>query len=412
MKLLTLTSCLLIACPVFITDAFSPKAFFKDTSFSLGNARARPNYPLATNNNGLNMTPSGDEEPTLDRRGWIKKVVAGGAVTGLVANKIAIRGPEPYQPRIGSLKGKVIVITGGNTGLGLESAKRLAKGGATVVLTSRNKQKGELAVQDVKDYCERDGVTNNNIYTLPLDLCDLESVKAFPDLFKQSPVGDQKIDVLMNNAGVMAVPELELTKDGYEKTFQSNHLGHFALTAGLIPLLNPTASSVINISSAAYMIAKTLTLDNLNGENGYGPWDAYGQSKLQNILFTKELQRRAEEAKINLTATALHPGAVRTDLARYLLKDNFVSMQDKEAQKNIKISLGMVGILPLVYFTKSVDRGATTQIWLTSGQGENVGGKFFQNCKALKLNSPAEDMEKAKQLWNISEKLSGVKFEF
>merc|ERR1719203_2158111 len=79
MKLLTLTSCLLIACPVFITDAFSPKAFFKDTSFSLGNARARPNYPLATNNNGLNMTPSGDEEPTLDRRGWIKKVVAGGS---------------------------------------------------------------------------------------------------------------------------------------------------------------------------------------------------------------------------------------------------------------------------------------------------------------------------------------------
>merc|ERR1711920_774060 len=129
-------------------------------------------------------------------------------------------------------------------------------------------------------------------YSLPLDLCDLENVKNFANEYKQSPVGDKKIDVLMNNAGVMAIPDYQRSKDGYEKTFQSNHLGHFALTAVLMPLLNINApdkkARIINVSSAAYLIAfDGLDLDNLNSEKGYQPWKAYGQSKLENILFTK-----------------------------------------------------------------------------------------------------------------------------
>ena len=157
------------------------------------------------------------------------------------------------------------------------------------------------------------------MYTVPLDLDDLENVKAFPKRLAASPVGDEQITVLMNNAGVMAIPERELTKDGYERTFQSNHLGHFLLTSLLMPKLANNAM-VINVSSEAHKFAsKGLELDNLNGQESYGPWSSYGQSKLANILFTKELQERANEAGRKLTAVSLHPGAVQTDLARNLI---------------------------------------------------------------------------------------------
>jgi len=378
------------------------------------------NFPKSASKSQNDLHSSADDNNEDTRRGWLGKVAGGTIVTGgLVANKIAIRGPTPYEPPINSLKGKVIIITGGNTGLGLESAKRMANAGATIMLTSRSKTKGKLAIQDVQQYClENSGIANNNVYSLPLDLCDLDNVKEFANLYQKSPIGNQKIDVLLNNAGVMAVPERELTKDGYEKTFQTNHLGHFALTSSLLPFMNTASregARVVNVSSMAYTFAgKGLDIDNINGDLSYGPWDSYGQSKLQNILFTKELQRRAKDANINLTSASLHPGLVRTDLARYLLQDDFVSMQDKEAQKQHVnyFSPKFLALLPLVYFSKSVERGATTQIWLASGQGDGIDGNFYQNCNSLKLAPYAEDMEKAKELWEISEKLSGVKYNF
>ncbi|GFH55001.1 hypothetical protein CTEN210_11477 [Chaetoceros tenuissimus] len=353
------------------------------------------------------------EESTDDRRGFLTKVLGGAAATGIVANGISVQGPSPYMPPVNSLNDKLIVITGGNTGLGLESAKRLATAGATIVLTSRSVEKGERAVQSVKDYVmEQTGQANDNIYTLPLDLCNLESVKSFPEKLKNSPAfqNRQSIDVLMNNAGVMAVPDLQITQDGYEKTFQSNHLGHFALTAGLEPLLNPNGSRVVNVSSMAHLIAsKGLDMENLNGEKDYQPWNAYGLSKLENILFTKELQKRADEAGKKITAVALHPGAVRTDLPRYIVgEDKFVSMQDAQPS-----AADILKLLPAFYFTKSVDRGASTQIYLSAFQGgseENVKGKFFFNMKDMKLNPAALDMEKAKDLWKVSEDMAGIKF--
>ena len=290
------------------------------------------------------------------RRSFITKALGGAALTGIVANGFAVQGPAPFMPQSQSLQGKVIVITGGNTGLGLESGKRLAATGATIVLTSRNPTKGEKAVQSVKDYVlEQTGKQNNNIYTVPLDLCDLESVKRFPELLKGSNAlkDSSYIDVLMNNAGVMAVPSLQITKDGFEKTFQSNHLGHFALTGALLPLLNPQGSRVVNVSSMAYLIAsKGLDMTNLNGEVEYKPWDAYGRSKLENVLFTKELQARARNAGKKITAVALHPGAVRTDLPRYIVgEDKFVSMADAKPTLTDELK-----VLPLMYFTKGVDR--------------------------------------------------------
>lgn len=356
-----------------------------------------------------------EESNDNSRRGFLTKAIGGVALTGIVANGFAVQGPNPYIPNTQSLNGKVVVITGGNTGLGLESGKRLAAAGATIVLTSRSATKGERAVQSVKDYVkETTGQENNNIYTVPLDLCDLQSVNAFPSLLKDSDalkLNNGQIDVLLNNAGVMAVPELQITKDGYEKTFQSNHLGHFALTGLLIPYLNPNGSRVVNVSSMAYLIAnKGLDMSNLNGEVEYKPWDAYGRSKLENIFFTKELQRRANEAGKKITTVALHPGAVRTDLPRYIVgEDKFISMQDATPKLSDELKL-----LPAMYFTKSVDRGASSQIYLSAFQGNDneIAGKFFINMKETQLSPAALDDAKAKQLWKLSEDMSGVQFPF
>ncbi len=380
-------------------------AFSSTLSFTPYNAVSRGNGSLKmTTDSGM------DEGGDGSRRGFFKKVIGGAALTGVVANGISVQGPSPFIPAPNSLNGKVVVITGGNTGLGLESGKRLAAAGATIVLTSRSTAKGERAVNSIQDYLKEQGVRNDNIYTLPLDLCDLQSVQEFPQLLKTSKAlsgGSGSIDVLMNNAGVMDVPDLQLTKDGFEKTFQSNHLGHFALTAGLAPLLNESGSRVVNVSSMAYLIAnKGLDMSNLNGEIKYDGWDAYGKSKLENILFTKELQKRADEAGKNISAVALHPGAVRTDLARYIIgEDKFVSMQDAAMTAGDAIKA-----LPAFYFTKNVKRGASSQIYLSAFEGDNIGGKFYFNLKEQKLQPAAMDMEKAKELWKVSEEMSGVKF--
>jgi len=257
------------------------------------------------------LVPSGG-----GRRTFFKKaILAGGAGAAVVAASTlpALAAADSttiskVQPAPGSLTGKLVVITGGTSGIGLESAKMLAAGGADVVITARSETKGTKAIAAVQDYLASQQIESSpKVTTVLLDLDDLDSVKSFPERFKSTVGGDRKISVLMNNAGVMAIPNLELTKDGYERTFQSNHLGHFALTAKLFPYLEENAR-VINVSSLAYSIASAgLDLNNLNGEKGYGPWTSYGQSKLENILFTQELQRRADAAGIPISATTLHP---------------------------------------------------------------------------------------------------------
>ena len=150
-------------------------------------------------------------------------------------------------------------------------------------------------------------------------------------------------------------------------------------------------------------------MSNLNGEVSYNGWDAYGKSKLENILFTKELQKRADEAGKKITTVALHPGAVRTDLARYIIgEDKFVSMQDATMT-----AVDALKALPAFYFTKNVQRGANSQIYLSAFEGKDsdVAGKFFINMKEQKLNAAGNDMDKAKELWKVSEEMSGMKFE-
>mmetsp|Transcript_18149 Transcript_18149/g.38073 ORF Transcript_18149/g.38073 Transcript_18149/m.38073 type:complete len:432 (-) Transcript_18149:117-1412(-) len=321
-----------------------------------------------------------------------------------------------YEPPAHSMDGKLVVITGGNTGLGLESAKRLAAAGATVVFTSRDEGKGQKALDEIDAYLKEkssDGDSpQGKAIVVMLDLCDLDNIKSFDSRFENAVGKDAKIDVLMNNAGVMAIPDRRLTKDGYEKTFQTNHLGHFALTSTLLPYLSPDAR-IINVSSMGYLFAsKGLDVDNLNGEKEYGPWSSYGLSKLENILFTNELQKRASQSDkwSSLAVFSLHPGAVQTDLARYLIgEEKFQSMKEN----GFSSWSDKVLMETLAKFVKTVQEGASTQVYLAASKGIKAvdDGKFFVDGKATPVQPFASDDEKAKELWTISEKLSGVKFE-
>jgi len=284
----------------------------------------------------------------------------------------------------------------------------LGAAGATVVLTSRTAQKGEKAVENVESYLANKGIKNSKIFSLVLDLDDLQSVKSFPASFKKLGLGE--ISVLMNNAGVMAIPDRQLTKDGFERTFQSNHLGHFVLTAGLFPFLSRNKSTIINVSSEGYLFSGgKFDLDNLNGEKDYGAWTSYGYSKLENIFFTQELQRRADESGDSswLTAVSLHPGAVQTDLGRNIAGEE----KWNQIKNNGASPLEMTILKALAKFTLTVEEGASTQVFLAAGaDGKLQKGAFYENMKVQKLRDFAYDATKANELWNVSEKLGGVNF--
>ena len=305
-----------------------------------------------------------------------------------------------YQPLPGSLLGQVHVITGSSTGLGLEASKRLAAAGAAVVLTTRTAAKAERAKSEVLEYLQERSITNPEIYVVTLDLDDLASVKSFPDRYSHV-LGSRKIDVLMNNAGTITKSR-EFTKDGFEKTFQSNHLGPFLLTALLFPYLNRNGngSRIINVSSMAHEFARMvktgkpgLDMDNLNGELSYGAdgWEAYGNTKLENILFTEELQRRADTAGLTwLTVVALHPGVVGTDIWR----STYVSKSNDATAMSIK------GMTSKLFYNNvlSTEEGANTQVMLAAN-GEVVKGKYYDEYgRVKKLASFAQDQMKAREL--------------
>lgn len=322
-----------------------------------------------------------------------------------------------YRPAPHSMDGKLVLITGGNAGLGLESTKRLAEAGAIVVFTSRDASRGAKALEEVNAHlAERKAADSNfagRAMVTTLDLCDLADVSSFRDRLTKVVGKDAKIDVLMNNAGVMAIPDRRITKDGYETTFQTNHLGHFALTSHLMPMLSPNAR-VINVASLAYQFvpsAKGLEFDNLNGEREYGPWSSYGMSKLENILFASELQRRVDESRDHsgVSVFSLHPGAVQTDLARYLIgEEKFASMKEN----GFASWTDRVLMEGLAKFVKTVQEGASTQVYLASS-ADVVGGRgaYFSDGKVEQVKAFASDAGAAKELWDVSEKLSGVKFE-
>jgi len=217
------------------------------------------------------------------------------------------------------LTGKTMVITGGNTGLGKEAAVKLASLGANVVLACRNPAAASAACDEV----QRRSGGRGKVSSVDLDLASLKSVEQCVDALKRR-VGS--IDVLMNNAGVMALPQRETTADGFERQLGINHLGHFALTGQLLKAGLLKKARIINVSSTAHLLGDLekvraqgdLLLDQT--PTSYAPWPAYGNSKLANVLFTRELARRLKQAGNDDTVTfSLHPGACRTELGRYIV---------------------------------------------------------------------------------------------
>src|SRR2546428_7713971 len=201
---------------------------------------------------------------------------------------------------ISNQHGRVAVVTGANSGIGFFAARELARAGARVVLAVRNAEKGAEAGRDIAA-----AVPGAEVEVAPLDLASLDSVRSFAEQFKAANDG---LDVLINNAGVMAASPRQQTADGFELQFGTNHLGHFALT-GL--LLNRMAgrddARVVTVSSGAHRMGR-INFDDLQGERGYGRWRAYGQSKLSNLLFAFELDRRLREAGSSIRGVPAPPG--------------------------------------------------------------------------------------------------------
>ncbi len=299
------------------------------------------------------------------------------------------------KANIPDLSGKVIIVTGGNSGLGYESVKAFAEKGAEVILASRSVEKGEAAKKAM-------GEVKGNISVLSLDLMDFSSIKSFTEKFQQKY---KQLDVLLNNAGIMTTPYF-LTKDGLEAQMGTNHFGHFALTGLLFNHLKNTPSSrIVNVSSMAHKQGK-MDFSNLLFENGvgYSPIKSYGRSKLANLLFTYELQRRMAASAIKSIAVAAHPGVSNTNLARYL--------EDKLIFKIL---------MPLMSpFIQEQDMGALPQIRASVDEhvkgGEYYGPGGFNEMKGcpvlVKSNAASHSLDDAKKLWEVSEKITGISFQF
>ncbi len=283
------------------------------------------------------------------------------------------------------MHGKTVVVTGGNSGIGLETAAALAGMGARVLVTARNADKGRAAVADITQ--RNDG--HAQVQLVVFDLADLASVRrGAAEILEQAP----RIDVLVNNAGVV-LSERRETVDGYEATFAINHLGPFLLTNLLLDRLRESAPArIVNVASTAHASArKGIPFDDLQSTSRYGGMRVYGQSKLANILFTQELARRLEGSGV--TANSLHPGTVRTGYGA-----------DGDARG--LLALGLKISRP---FFLSPAKGALTSIYLASSpEVAGVSGQYFAKCKPARPRRPARDPEAARRLWQVSEELVGL----
>lgn len=289
---------------------------------------------------------------------------------------------------------KTIIITGANSGIGLEAAKIFSSRGAQVILAVRNQQKGEAAVASILS-------DNNNakVEVMSLDLADLKSVRNFVLAFTGR---FDSLDLLINNAGVM-IPPYEKTKDGFELQFGSNHLGHFALTGLLLPLLKKTPfSRVVTLSSIAHRGA-SIFFDNLAGAKGYKAMKFYGQSKLANLLFAKELDERLKQSGISTISVGCHPGITTTNLFKLGKKDA------PEFLKKISswfIQSVEMGVLPTIY-AATEDHLKGGEYIGPDGKGNRSGYPTIETPDSGVYNK--ETMEK---LWQVSETLTGVVYDF
>jgi NAD(P)-dependent dehydrogenase (short-subunit alcohol dehydrogenase family) len=290
------------------------------------------------------------------------------------------------------------VITGANSGLGFESAKALAGRGAHVIMAARDGVKNELAARTI-----RAAHPDAQLELRPLDLADLAAVRAFADALVAE---GRAVDVLMNNAGVMAIPR-RTTRDGFEMQLGTNHLGHFALTAWLLPALaRAPAPRVVNVASMAHLQGR-IDFDDLQGEQRYEPWARYAQSKLANLLFTYELDRRARRAGHALTAVAAHPGYTATNL-QYVAP----------AMSGSRLMFGLMRVGNATV-AMAGPRGALSQV--RASVDPDVRGGDYYGPRGLgglrgwpsktRSNAASRDEGVAQRLWEVSRELTGAEFD-
>jgi len=298
-----------------------------------------------------------------------------------------------------SLQGKVFVVTGANSGIGFEASRGLAGAGAHVVMACRKQALAEDAIATIRAEHPRASLEFG-----PLDLADLASVRRFAnDVVLKHP----RLDVLVNNAGVMALPYLK-TADGFEMQFGTNHLGHFALTGLLLGALRCSdAPRVVNVSSSAHNLG-TIRFDDLQGEKRYRRWLAYGQSKLANLLFTYELQRRLDAHAIALKSVACHPGYANTNLQLAAARMEASTAGERfwrTVNGNVAQSTEM-GALPTLYAAAAED--------VEGGGYYGPDGLFelWGYPKKVRSNARSRDEAVAAELWDVSERLTGVAYTF
>ena len=283
--------------------------------------------------------------------------------------------------------GRVAVVTGANSGLGLVTTRELARRGARVVMAVRNTAKGEDAAAQVR----RD-VGDVDVSVSELDLGSLESVRAFTEAW------DSDLHLLVNNAGVMAPPRQE-TADGFELQFGTNHLGHFALTTGLLDRLQQQQDArVVTLSSGAHRIGK-IDFDDLQRERSYNRWTAYGQSKLANVMFALELDRRLRRTGSSVKSLAAHPGYAATNLqsAAAPVFDRLLM----QVTNRVLAQSAEMGALPQLHAATAPEAEGGTFIG-PDGVGEQRG-----HPQPVTPNAAARDEEVARRLWEVSEQLTG-----
>jgi NAD(P)-dependent dehydrogenase (short-subunit alcohol dehydrogenase family) len=292
------------------------------------------------------------------------------------------------------LTGKRVVITGANSGIGLEAAKVLVQNGAEVILAVRNEQKGLIAKETIVKENPK-----GSVLVMGLNLADLSSVREFAQNYRSR---FDSLHILINNAGVM-VPPYQKTKDGFELQFGTNHLGHFALTGLLLPLIRRTPNSrVVTLSSIAHRKA-TIFFDNLDGSKGYKAMKFYRQSKLANLLFAKELDNRFKQYGIASKSIACHPGISSTNLFKIGKNDAPVYLK---ALMNLFLQPADKGALPTIY--------AATETGLNGGEYIGPDGKGNRKGNPA-IEIPASGVynpETMKKLWGVSEKLTSVIYDF
>ncbi|SEH88603.1 NAD(P)-dependent dehydrogenase, short-chain alcohol dehydrogenase family [Mycolicibacterium rutilum] len=305
------------------------------------------------------------------------------------------------QLRVPGLSGRLAVVTGANSGLGFGLTRELSKAGADVILAVRSRAKGEAAIEQI-----RRAVPGAKLAVADLNLASLESVAVLGD---RMVADGRPIDILINNAGVMTPPQRQVTADGFELQFGANHLGHFALTGRLLPLLR-NGARVVTVGSIA-ATQRRLSFDDANAERGYRPMRSYGMAKLAQLMFAKELDRRSRAHGWGLTSNAAHPGLSKTNLL------SGASYGREKPTLNARVTQATWRLLPFMWL--DVDEGIKPTLYAaTSPDAE--GGAYYGprglyetaggGVGFAKVPTSVDDDDKRRALWRLSEQLTAVTY--